>query len=264
MIAIAGHTGRAALQAIQASLQVCLLMVNTFVWTVVAPLRGRGFRTRYAVQQFVEYGVNSLPIVTLICFLIGAIMAMQSSYQLSRFGAVHLVANLVGVSAMRELAILMTAIIIAGRSGSAITAEIGTMKVSEEIDALEVMGLNVNKFLIAPKFAAMVLAVPMVTIIAVLMMIAGGYTISVFVLGLDAMRYIEQTADALTAKDLVIGMTKSVFFAVVICWVGVYRGFQVAGGAESVGRQTTSSVVTSIFVIIVLDMIFTVFFYFAF
>ena len=138
------------------------------------------------------------------------------------------------------------------------------MKVSEEIDALEVMGLNVNKFLIAPKFAAMLFAVPMVTIIAVLMMIAGGYAISVFVLGLDAVRYIEQTADALTAKDLVVGMTKSVFFAVVISWVGIYRGFQVMGGAESVGRQTTSSVVTSIFVIIVLDMVFTVFFYFAF
>ena len=262
MSVFAGHTGRLTLNSLHATLTVCVLMVDTLYWAVVAPLRGRGFRAKNAVQQFVEYGAHSLPIVMLICFLIGAIMAMQSSYQLARFGAAHLVANLVGVAAMREFAPLMTAIIITGRSGSAITAEIGTMKVAEEIEALEVMGLNVTKFLVVPKFTGMVLAVPMVTQIAVATMIFGGFVTSTVVIGIDPGLYLSQTADALVFKDLMVGIVKSIFFAIVICWVGVFRGFQVYGGAEGVGKQTTSSVVTSIFLFIFLDMIFTVFFYF--
>jgi phospholipid/cholesterol/gamma-HCH transport system permease protein len=190
-------------------------------------------------------------------------MAMQASYQLARFGASIYIANLVGVAAMRELAPLMTAVLITGRSGSAITAEIGTMKVSEEIDALEVMGLNPIKFLVVPKFLAMVLALPCITILAMFVMIAGGYFLSTVVLGIDASRYLTQTADALVIKDLATGLTKSVFFALVICWVGIYRGFQVEGGAEGVGRQTTSSVVTSLFFIIIVDLVFTALFYFA-
>ncbi len=136
------------------------------------------------------------------------------------------------------------------------------MKVAEEIDALEVMGLNVTKFLVVPKFTGMVLAVPMVTQIAVATMIFGGFVTSTVVIGIDPGLYLSQTADALVFKDLMVGIVKSIFFAIVICWVGVFRGFQVYGGAEGVGKQTTSSVVTSIFLFIFLDMIFTVFFYF--
>lgn len=263
MSAVAGYTGRVTLNALYATLSVCVLVVDTLYWMLVAPFRGKGLRARSAVEHFVEFGLHSLPIVMLICFLIGAIMAMQASYQLTRFGASQFVANLVGVAAMRELAPLMAAIIITGRSGSAITAEIGTMKVAEEIDALEVMGVNPIKFLVVPKFAGMLLAVPMVTVIAIFTMIAGGFFLSVFALGMDPGIYIRQTAGALLTKDLITGLTKSLFFAVAICWVGVFRGFQVEGGAEGVGRQTTSSVVTSIFFIIIVDMVFTVFFYFA-
>jgi phospholipid/cholesterol/gamma-HCH transport system permease protein len=162
---------------------------------------------------------------------------------------------------MRELAPLMTAIIITGRSGSAITAEIGTMKVSEEIDALEVMGLNPTKFLVVPKFIGMLLAVPMVTVVAVFTMIMGGFVLAIGLLNMEPEQYLIQTANALVSKDMGTGLTKSIFFAVVICWVGVYRGFQVEGGAEGVGRKTTSSVVTSIFMIIVVDMIFTALFF---
>jgi phospholipid/cholesterol/gamma-HCH transport system permease protein len=168
----------------------------------------------------------------------------------------------VAVSALREMAPLMTAVLITGRSGSAITAEIGTMKVGEEIDALEVMGLNPIKYLVVPKFMAMTLAVPCVTAVAMFIMILGGFTAAVFIVGVDPSIYIDMTTDSLVEKDLVIGMVKSVFFAVAICWVGVYRGFQVEGGAEGVGRQTTSSVVTSIFMIIIVDLVFTVLFYF--
>lgn len=263
MSLVAGYTGRVTLNALHTTSTVCVLIVDTMYWLCIAPFRGKGFRTRNSVIQFVEYGFHSLPIVMLICFLIGAIMAMQSSYQLERFGAAYLIANLVGVAAMRELAPLMTAIIITGRSGSAITAEIGTMKVAEELDALEVMGLNVTKFLVVPKFAGMLLAVPMVTIVGIFMMIFGGFFLAITMLGMDPVAYIEQTANALVAKDLITGMTKSVFFAIAICWIGVYRGFQVEGGAEGVGKQTTSSVVTSIFFIILVDMIFTMLFYFA-
>ncbi len=262
MVALVGNIGRTALNVAYAGTQVCMLIVDTFNWMIIAPLRGKGLRIRSTVENFVEFGVNSLPIVGLICFLIGAIMAMQASYQLARYGATIFIANLVGVGAMRELAPLMTAILITGRSGSAIAAEIGTMKVAEEIDALEVMGLNPTKFLVVPKFIAMLLAVPCVTILAIFIMIAGGFFLSTTVLHIDAALYIEQTAGALVMKDLVTGMTKSVFFAITICWVGVYRGFQVEGGAEGVGKQTTSSVVTSIFMIIIVDLIFTILFYF--
>lgn len=262
MVAVVGTVGRVTLNVLFAFTQVCVLMVDTGYWMVVAPLRGKGLRLRSTVEQFVEFGFNSLPIVALICFLIGAITAMQASYQLARYGATIFIANLVGVGAMRELAPLMTAILITGRSGSAIAAEIGTMKVAEEIDALEVMGLNPTKFLVVPKFLAMLLAVPCVTVLAMFIMIFGGFFLSTVVLRLDAKLYIEQTAGALVMKDLVTGVVKSVFFAITICWVGVYRGFQVEGGAEGVGRQTTSSVVTSIFMIIIVDMIFTILFYF--
>jgi len=262
MTALVGYTGRTALNVLYAAATVCVLMVETINWMVIQPLRGKGLRLRSTVENFVEFGVNSMPIVGLICFLVGVIMAMQSAYTLQKWGATIFIANLVGVSALRELAPLMTAILITGRNGSAITAEIGTMKVSEEIDALQVMGLNPTKFLIVPKFLAMLIAVPCATALAMFVMIFGGFTVAVYIIGLDPMAYFDQTASALEAKDLITGMVKSVFFGVVICWVGVYRGFQVEGGAEGVGRQTTSSVVTSIFLIIIVDLLWTALFYF--
>lgn len=263
VIIAVGTVGRVALNALYAASRICVLIVDTFYWVFVAPLRGKGLRVRSTIEHFVSFGVNSLPIVGLICFLIGAIMAMQASYQLARFGAQRYIANLVGVAALRELAPLMTAILLTGRSGSAITAEIGTMKVAEEIDALDVMGVNPTKFLVVPKFLAMMFAIPCLTVLAMSIMIFGGFFLSCVVLGLDMGMYIRQTAEALAFKDFATGMTKSIFFAFVICWVGVYRGFQVEGGAEGVGKMTTSSVVTSIFFIIIVDLIFTVLFFFA-
>ncbi|MGD8439000.1 MAG: ABC transporter permease [Holophagae bacterium] len=262
MIGLLGRLGRWALEQLGAALNVSVLMVETFSWVVVAPLTGRGFRTRSSVEHFVEYGARSLPIVGMICFLIGVIIALQASYTLDRFGANRYIADLVAVSALRELAPLMTAILIAGRCGSAITAEIGTMKVNEEIDALEVMGVSPLKYLVAPKFTAMVLAVPAVTALAMGIMICGGWLSAVLVVGVESEVYISQTVGAIVEKDLLTGLVKSLFFGIAICWVGVYRGFQVEGGAEGVGRRTTSSVVTSIFLIIFVDLIFTVLFYY--
>lgn len=262
MISIAGHVGRWTLNQLASAAKVSVLMVETIAWMVVAPLRGKGLRVKSAVENFVEFGVRSLPIVGMICFLVGVIIALQSSYTLDKWGANRFIATLVAVSALREMAPLMTAVIITGRSGSAITAEIGTMKVGEEIDALEVMGLNPVKYLVVPKFLAMLLAVPCVTVIAMFIMIFGGFFASVLVVGVDPTIYIDQTVSSLVEKDLVNGLVKSVFFGIAICWVGVFRGLQVEGGAEGVGKKTTSSVVTSIFLIIIVDLVFTVLFYF--
>jgi phospholipid/cholesterol/gamma-HCH transport system permease protein len=262
MIELVGRTGRWALAQVAAALQVSLLMVETVSWLVVAPIKGKGLRWRSSVEHFVEFGVRSLPIVGMICFLIGVIIALQSSYTLDRWGANRFIADLVAVSALRELAPLMTAILIAGRCGSAITAEIGTMKVSEEIDALDVMGVSPVKYLVVPKFLGMVAAVPTVTAVAMFIMIAGGWVAAVFVVGVQTEIYVNQTVAAIVGKDLVTGMVKSLFFGLAIAWVGIYRGFQVEGGAEGVGRETTASVVTAIFLIIIVDLVFTVLFYF--
>ena len=259
---VLGLTGRMVLNLLYVMSRIALLVTNTLYWSFLAPVKGKGLRWRATVEQFVEYGMHSLPIVTLISFLIGAIIAMQSAYQLHRFGAERYIADLVAVSGMRELGPLMTAILIAGRNGSAITAEIGTMKVAEELDALRVIGLNPIKFLVVPRFLGMALAVPCVTIISVLVLIAGGFSLTVVVLAQEPYQYLERTAEALLAKDFATGMLKSLFFAFAICFVGVYKGFQVEGGAEGVGKQTTSSVVTSITAIIFIDLIFTSLFYF--
>ncbi|MBI3119114.1 MAG: ABC transporter permease [Candidatus Hydrogenedentes bacterium] len=262
MSAVFGYTGRVTLNSLYAASLVCVLMVDTVNWLLWQPLRGGGLRLRSALEHFVEFGVRSLPIVGMICFLIGAIMAMQAAYTLEKWGATRFIASLVGVSAMRELAPLMTAILITGRCGAAITAEIGTMKVAEEIDALQVMGLNPTKFLVVPKFLAMLIAVPCVTVLAMFIMMFGGYLTSVYLIHVDPVAYVDQTLLSMEGRDLMTGMVKSVFFAVVICWVGVYRGFQVEGGAEGVGNRTTASVVTSIFLIIVVDLVWTALFYF--
>jgi len=258
---LVGTVGRRSLAALEAWLRVSVLIVDTLTWIMVQPFRGQRLRVRAALEALVEFGVRSIPIVGMITFLIGVILALQASYTLSKWGANRYIAVLVAVSALRELAPLMTAVLITGRCGSAITAEIGTMKVGGGLDALEVMGLDPIRFLVAPKLLGMVVAVPCVTLVAMLLMITGGWAAGTLIAGVDSAVYLHETANALVTKDLTTGLTKSLFFALVICWVGVYRGFQVEGGAEGVGRKTTSSVVTSIFIVIVVDLVLTVLFY---
>jgi len=259
---LAGIVGRWTLDLLAAWTRASVLLSETVSWLVLAPFRGKKIPFRSTLENFVEFGTRSLPIVGMISFLVGAIIALQASYTLEKWGAERFIATLVMVSALREMAPLMAAILITGRSGSAITAEIGTMRVNEEIDALEVMGIDPIRYLVAPRFMAMVLAVPAVTIVAMFIMVLGGLLASVSVVGVPVSVYLEQTVSAMVGKDLAVGLTKSLFFGVAICWVGVYRGLQVEGGAEEVGRKTTSSVVTSIFFVIVIDLLFTVFFYF--
>lgn len=211
-----------------------------------------------ALQSMEKTGVDAVPIVGLISFLLGLIMAFMSSVQLRQFGANIYVASLVGLAMVRELGPIMTAIIVAGRSGSAFAAEIGTMKISEEVDALFTMGFDPVRFLVVPKIAATVIVVPFLTLLSDLCAVLGGLLVGVYMLDLTANAYISQTIRTLTLFDIFWGFLKSAVFALLITVVGCLRGFQVSGGAESVGRATTSAVVTGIFLIILSDSVFAV------
>lgn len=237
------------------------LAVTSVYWTFAAPLTGKGFRFQSVLDQAQIIGVNALPIVALISFLMGLIMAMQSDYQLRMFGASIFVADLVGVALTREIGPLMTAVIVAGRSGSSIAAEIGTMKVTEEVDALQVMGFHPVQFLVAPKLLALCIVVPCLTLFADVIGIFGGFVFAITGLQIGYAAYIEQTINALFLSDVVSGIVKSFVFAMIIGQVGSYMGFSVKGGAEGVGKNTTASVVVSIFLIVIADSFFTWVFY---
>ena len=205
-------------------------------------------------------GVEGLPIVGLINFLLGLIIAFMSSLQLKQFGANIYVASLVGVAMVSELGPIMTAIIVAGRSGSAFAAEIGTMKVNEEVDALVTMGFDPTRFLAIPKVLAAMLVVPVLTLYADFFGIAGGLVVGVLGLDLTVYTYIQETMKVITIASIVKSMIKSVVFAMLISGIGCQRGFQVRGGAEAVGSATTSAVVAAIFLIIVMDSAFAILF----
>ncbi len=256
-----GSVGRGALSVLTHAHRLSRLSRETLHWMFVAPVKGKRFSWASTFEQMVRIGYESVPIVSLIMFFVGLIIAMQSAYQLRQLGATIYVANLVAVSIIRELSPLLTAIIVTGRNGSAITAEIGTMKVSEEIDALRTMGLNPIKFLVVPRTLAMVIMVPCLTLIGDFIGIFGGYVVAMASLDITNVRYIDQTILALTFKDLFSGLVKSLFFAIIIVTIGAYEGFNVEGGAEGVGKSTTRSVVTSIFLIIAADVFFTALFY---
>ena len=227
----------------------------------LGPFRGQRVRLRAAVEQTVRAGNNSLFLVALICSLVGMVMALQSAYQLRQLGAVDLVPNLVAISITRELAPLLTAIIVAGRYGSAIAAELGTMKVSQEIDALEVMGISPISFLVAPRVGGLLVALPCLTIFADLVGILGGQAITVSAMGMGASRYVELTLDALVLEDIYTGLVKAVAFAALIGLVGCYQGLNTRGGAEEVGRTTTTAVVRSIVLVMAADLFVTAIFF---
>jgi phospholipid/cholesterol/gamma-HCH transport system permease protein len=256
-----GSIGRKAFEFLAHIVRMGHLVFQALYWVFVGPLKGRGIRWGSTFEQMVRMGVDSIPIVTVICFFVGLILAMQAAYQLEQFGATIYVADLVGVSMTREMGPMLTAIIVTGRSGSAIAAEIGTMKVAEEIDALRTMGFNPIRFLVVPRVLALLVVIPCLTLLADLVGILGGVFIAVTALKLSAHQYFYHTAEALVMKDLVTGLIKSVSFGLIVAVVGCYQGFGVSGGAEGVGRSTTASVVSSIFLIIVADLVFTALFY---
>lgn len=206
-------------------------------------------------------GSQALGIVGLITFLIGLTLAFQSAYQLRQFGAAIYVASLTAISMVREMGPLITAILVAGRSGSSITSEVATMKVGEEIDAMQVMGISFTDYVAVPKLIAMVAMVPLLTILADFLGILGGWIVGMTYLEIAPQPYLQKTIDALVTKDLITGMVKSIVFAWGIALIGLYHGARVTGGAQEVGRATTASVVSAIFFIIVADSLFSILFY---
>src|SRR4030088_3586038 len=231
-------------------------------YTFVAPFQGKPIRFQRAVSQALDVGVRALPILSLITFFIGLIRALQAAYELRRFGAISYVATAVAISMSRELGPLITAIVVIGRSGSAFAAEIGTMKVTEEIDALETMAISPIHFLVTPKFLAMIVMLPCLTIWANLMGILGGALFGVTQASFTWLGYIQASIDSLFLRDIRTGLVKSVMFGITIAAVGCLEGLSTAAGAEEVGRSTTRAVVMSIFLVIVVDLVFTALFFF--
>jgi phospholipid/cholesterol/gamma-HCH transport system permease protein len=221
-------------------------------------LHPRRLRRGDTVVLMQKTGVDAVPIVGLISFLLGLIMAFISSLQLEQFGASVYVAQLVALAMVSELGPIMTAIVVAGRSGSAFAAEIGTMRISDEVDALFTMGFNPALFLAVPRIVAAVVVVPLLTLFSDLFAILGGMTISVIMLDLTVSTYIDQTLKALSLFEFLWGLAKSVVFAALIAWIGCLRGFEVRGGSAEVGNAATSAVVSGIFLIILFDSIFAV------
>jgi phospholipid/cholesterol/gamma-HCH transport system permease protein len=203
-------------------------------------------------------GVESLPILGLMSLLMGLVVAFMSSFQLQQFGAVIYVADLVGVGFVRELGSLLTGILISGRSGSAFAAEIGTMQVNEEVDALEVMGFEPVRFLAIPKVLATMAVMPALTVYAMFFGLLGGLIVGTSILGISTYAYINETRKALSSFDLYYSLMKSVVYAMIIAGIGCQRGFKVRGGAQEVGTATTSAVVTSLFLVIVASAIFSI------
>lgn len=205
-------------------------------------------------------GADAIPIVVLINFLVGFVMAFQAAKQLKMFGANIFVADLVGLSVLRELAPLMTAIIVCGRSGAAFAAEIGSMKVSEEVDALRTLGLRPFSWLVVPRVLALLIVMPLLTIIGDLIGVLGGLFVGVSSLDITVQGYFIETKKAVELWDVEHGLIKSVAFALAIGLIACQQGFAASGGAEGVGRRTTSTVVTSLFAIVLLDATFTIVF----
>ena len=226
-----------------------------FAGCITHPAR---FRWRPILYNIRTAGFDALPIVGLLSFLLGIVVAYQGADQLKKYGASIFVADLVGLSMLREFAPLMTAIIIAGRSGSAYAAQIGTMAVTEEIDAMRTVGIAPLELLVLPKVMALVIALPLLTLFADVQGVFGGMIMAKTQLGISFNEFLDRFVKAVSITSYLVGIGKAPVFAVIISMVGCFQGFRTRGGADSVGRQTTRSVVQSIFLVIVADALFSV------
>jgi phospholipid/cholesterol/gamma-HCH transport system permease protein len=252
--------GARALGAADSGQRIVELLRDTLL-VLARPFGRDGLKWDRTLEQMALIGARGTPIVVFISFLVGVVLALNGAQQLRNFGASIYIANLVAISMSREMAPLITAIVVAGRSGSAIAAELGTMVVSEEIDAMETMALSPARFLVAPRIIALLCMVPLLTVASNAAGIFGGYLIAVTSLGLPSQGYIAQTLQWLYVSDVLSGLVKSLVFAFIIGMVGVYRGLQVRGGPAGVGLATTSSVVTAINLCIVATAVITAILY---
>ena len=248
-------------------INVCLdftrLLIETVYWIIIGPFKKKPINFKTVSEQMVFMGVNSVVIVFFVTFFTGIVLAMQSAPQLSKMGAVFYVAGLVSVSICRELGPVLTALVIAGRIGAAITAEIGSMKVNEQIEALDAMAISPVRYLVVPKFIALIIMLPSLTVIGNASGIFGGYLIGVYNLRINSGLYLQTALKFLTTKDIYTGLSKSLIFAIIIVIVGAYQGLKTRGGAVGVGKATTVSVVVSFILIIVADCVLTGIYFFS-
>jgi len=260
VVARLGEIGRSASGATEDVAAFLQMLGSLFVAMLGVVRRPRSLRITSAVYQLYRVGWQAIPIIVLIMFLIGAIIAQQGFFHFRRFGAESYTVDMVGILVLRELGVLIVAIMVAGRSGSAYTAELGSMKMREEIDALSTMGLDPIEVLILPRVIALVCALPILTFIGVMAALYGGGLVAQFYGDMSPAIYIARLHDAISVAHFKVGIIKAPFMALVIGIVACSEGLRVKGSAESLGRQTTTSVVKSIFLVIVLDGLFAVFF----
>ena len=255
-----GNLGRwAVLQGIEA--RAVISFFGRIIRVLDAALsRPRALRPSSLARHIYETGITAIPIVSLIAFLISVIVAYLGAQQLNRFGADIFVVDLVTISVLREMGVLLTAIIVAGRSGSAFTAEIGVMQINEETDALRAMGMNPIELLVVPRVLALVIVMPLLTVIADAMGLAGGGLLSLLNLHIPLPQFINRLRESLSSTTFWAGIVKAPVFALLIAMVGTYRGMQVKDSARELGRLTTVAVVESIFLVILADALFAVLF----
>lgn len=252
------RVGRRVVPVAEEGLALITFVGETAVAFATCMLQPRRWRWRPILFNIRSAGVDALPIVALLSFLLGVVVAYQGADQLRQYGANIFVADLVGVSMLREFAPLITAIIIAGRSGSAYAAQIGTMAVTEEIDAMRTLGIAPLEMLVLPKVVALTLALPLLTVFADVAGVIGGMLMARSQLGVGYVEFIDRFGKAVELSTYGVGLAKAPVFALIIVVIGCFQGFRTHGGADSVGRQTTRSVVQSIFLVIVADALFSV------
>jgi phospholipid/cholesterol/gamma-HCH transport system permease protein len=257
---IVGEVGEATLQAGRTMLGLLGFMGATAIAFAHVIRHPSTFRFNATVHRFEVVGVSALGIIGLMSFLIGIVIAQQGAVQLSQFGAEIFTINLVGRITLRELGILMTAIMVAGRSGSAFAAQIGTMKLTEEIDAMRTIGVSPMEALVVPRTLAVVLMLPLLGFYSSLLAIIGGGLLCWIQLGIPPVAFVQQLREVVPMTDLWVGLLKAPVFGAIIAISGCYQGMQVEGDAEQVGHRTTTAVVQAIFLVIVLDAFFAVFF----
>jgi phospholipid/cholesterol/gamma-HCH transport system permease protein len=217
-------------------------------------------RLKETSSNIYKAGTTAIPIVALSSFLVGVVIAYQSAVQLEKYGANIFIVDMIGISIPRELAPLITAIIVAGRSGSAYTAQIGVMKITEEIDAMKTMGFEIYRFVVLPRIFAMIVALPLLIFFADIVGIYAGMIVAKAQLGINMTQFLDRLQNAVEVKHYLVGVFKGPFFAFIIAAIGCFRGFQVSGNTESIGRYTTMSVVNAIFLVVAVDALFSVIF----
>jgi phospholipid/cholesterol/gamma-HCH transport system permease protein len=259
-VRVLANLGRGTIAACAEALRLLSFFGQTMLALLRVLRRPRRLRLTSLTHHLEQTCVNALPVVGLISFLIGIVMAYQGADQLRRFGAEIFTVDLLAISALREIGILLTAVVVAGRSGSAFTAQIGMMKVNEEVDALRTLGLDPLEVLVLPRLLALMIALPLLAFFSDIMALFGGGVMCAFVLDISPDQYINRLSEAIWPRTFWVGIVKAPVFAFVIAMVGCYEGLTVDGSAESVGRKTTLSVVVAIFLVIVFDAIFSIVF----